>query len=178
MSIFNLNNWFNSFVPKNKRSKTLKDNDIIAFGRKDQSGFNGFIPVGITVKDLKEELGGESDPNVPIKTYCAEILNLGPGTTPQVEAVLVNTFDGTIVPEANLPSPLGDGVTKILSLDNEFTVDKTMVTITLLETTTRVNDFVKGLGAGFVNINFEQSSNGIFTPVNNVKILVKIEVYA
>ncbi|MHA2085847.1 MAG: hypothetical protein ACXABD_19060, partial [Candidatus Thorarchaeota archaeon] len=55
MSILNLNNWFNSFIPKNKRSKTLEDNDIIAFGRKNEKSFNGYTPVGITATDLIEQ---------------------------------------------------------------------------------------------------------------------------
>lgn len=52
--ISNINNWFNFFTPKNKRAKTLEDNDIIAFGRKDERSFNNYQPLGIVAKDFKD----------------------------------------------------------------------------------------------------------------------------
>lgn len=183
MSILNLNNWFNSFIPKNKRSKTLEDNDIIAFGRKNEKSFNKYTPVGITAKDLKEDVlanvpAPTPDPNVPIKTYCAEILQLGIGTTPQVNAVIVNTFDGTVAPAALLPLPSENGFIRIDSSSNEFTIGKTMVTVTPSETNADgVNCFVSNITDARVSILCQDIANSL-ADKNNVQILVKIEVYA
>ncbi|NIP30406.1 MAG: hypothetical protein GTN59_07550 [Candidatus Dadabacteria bacterium] len=61
MSIFNLNNWFN-FLTK-RRVKKAKDTDILALGRQNDKSFNGWSPLGITVKDLKDEFGSTDNNN-------------------------------------------------------------------------------------------------------------------
>jgi len=57
MSIPNINNFFNFLTPKNKRVKMLKEDDIIAFGRRDFRSFNNYQTLGITYADLKNLLG-------------------------------------------------------------------------------------------------------------------------
>lgn len=96
MSIFNLNNWFNFFAPKNKRAKTLKDNDIIAFGRKDEKIYNHFRPLGITAKDLKEQFLGEVSPDTNNQTL--EIAGEGD------ELALKNgSLNGNPIPDSIIP---------------------------------------------------------------------------
>lgn len=116
--------------------------------------------------------------NVPIKTYCAEILQLGIGTTPQVNAVIANTFNGTVAPAALLNIPSENGFIRIDSLDDEFTIGKTMVTITPSETNAAgVNCLVFSLTDGRISILCQDIANSL-ADKNNVQILVKIEVYA
>jgi hypothetical protein len=53
-----MNNWFNFFTPKNKRAEKLKDEDLIAFGRRDARSFNNYNPLAIKYGDLKKAFGG------------------------------------------------------------------------------------------------------------------------
>lgn len=182
MSIFNLNNWFNFFTGKNKTAKKLKDGDIIAFGRKDQKSFNGFRPLAITAKDLKTELGGAAavdNPNVPIKTYIARILNAGIGLAPIVQAEIVNEgfTQAFQIPINNAPN---NGRILINSLLCEFTTDKTFVTAFIVN-----NNPVTGipgavvtsdlLGACSVELDMFDATGA---RQDFLEVLVKIEVYA
>jgi hypothetical protein len=92
MSIGNINNWFNSFIPKNKRDTKLKDEDLIAFGRRDPRFFNNYKPVAIKFGDLKKIVGGSAgDANNQILTIEGE----------GDELVLSNgTLDGTPIPDS------------------------------------------------------------------------------
>ena len=92
MSIGNINNWFNSFVPKNKRDTKLKDEDLIAFGRRDSRFFNNYNPLAIRFGDFKKIVGGSAgDAN-------NQLLSIeGAGD----ELVLSNgTLDGTPIPDS------------------------------------------------------------------------------
>lgn len=133
------------------------------------------------IADLNEEIQNASptaDPNVPIKTYCAEILQLGIGTAPQVNAVIINTFDGAVFPAALLPFPPENGFIRIDSSSNEFTIGKTMVTVTPSETNAGgVNCFVSNITDARISILCQDIANSL-ADKNNVQILVKIEVYA
>jgi hypothetical protein len=91
--IFNINNWFNFFTPKNKRAKTLEDNDIIAFGRKDERSFNEYQALGITAKDLKQQFLGAVSPDTNNQILSVE----GEGD----ELVLSNgSLNGVPIPDS------------------------------------------------------------------------------
>lgn len=95
MSIGNINNWFNFFIPKNKRDKKLQDDDLIAFGRKDQRFFNDYQPLAIRYGDLTNNILSQVPPSTDANNQLLTIEGEGD------ELVLSNgTVNGIPIPDS------------------------------------------------------------------------------
>lgn len=57
MSLLNLNNFFNLITGRGREAKSVKDTDVLPLGRMDDRASNGYKPLGIRAKVLKDYLG-------------------------------------------------------------------------------------------------------------------------
>lgn len=104
MSINNINNWFNFFAEKSRRDTKLKDEDLLAFGRRNRRFFNNYKPLAIRYGDLKKAFGSLADvEEAPIdsKQYARKDEGweeVAPGLTPGSDIDVCNINMAPLVP--------------------------------------------------------------------------------
>ena len=134
------------------------------------------------VRDIAElnATPAPSPTGLPDKIYSAQITNLGLGTTPQVDAVFVNTYDGVIGPTPNLPFPSNDGRIGMTSADLEWTLGRTSVSVSVVGSGNNLSP-VQGISVVGGSIDeqyvtlFMEDSTG--TRINGKTIMIEIKTY-